>query len=50
MSIREMQEQIFDNWDLYLDWYAIQGKDNCIRVCGLSEADDKIKASYLELY
>lgn len=50
MSIRGIQEQLFDNWELYLDWYALQSKDDSVRVCGLSEADGKIKASYIELY
>ena len=50
MSVREPKEQLFDNWESYLNWYAEKSKDSSIRVCGLSEADDKIKASFIELY
>lgn len=51
MCIREIQEIEFDSLYDYLDWYAIQYKNQTgIKVTGLSEADgDKMRALYINI-
>jgi len=52
MSIREVQEKIFNDIQEYMDWYSFQYQNQTgVKVTGLCEADgEKMIASYIELY
>jgi hypothetical protein len=50
MSIREVQEKLFNSWDSYFKWSAIKNKEDNFRCCGLSDCNGQIKAEYIELY
>jgi len=52
MSIREPKEIMFDNIQLYMDWYSFQYQNQTgIKVTSLREADgNKMIVSYINLY
>ena len=48
--MRDIKEIEFTCWYDYFQWSAIQSKDDRIKVTGLSEFGDNIKAEYIELF